>query len=78
MSFLLFTFKEHVQEAMLYVKGADNLEPNARLEELNITREIAAKCGHKTKVIAAPVLLTDTIEVKVQFYCFILDFRLSK
>lgn len=39
---------------MLYVKGADNLEPNAKLEDLKITREIAIKCGLKTKVIAAP------------------------
>lgn len=39
---------------MLYVKGADNLEPNAKLEDLKISREIAIKCGLKTKVIAAP------------------------
>ena len=50
---------EHVQEVMLYVKGADNLEPDAKLEDMKITREIAAKCGLKTKVIAAP---TDHVE----------------
>lgn len=50
---------------MLYVKGADNLEPNARLEDLKIIREISLKCGHKTKVVAAPVLLAETVEVKV-------------
>lgn len=39
---------------MLYIKDADNLEPHARLEDMKIIREIALKCGHKTKVIAAP------------------------
>lgn len=39
---------------MLYIKGADNLEPSARLEDMKITREIALKCGQKTKVIAPP------------------------
>lgn len=39
---------------MLYIKDVDNLEPHARLEDMKIIREIALKCGHKTKVIAAP------------------------
>lgn len=39
---------------MLYIKGADNLEPNAQLEDLKIAREIAIKCGLKTKVVAQP------------------------
>lgn len=41
---------------MLYVKGADNLEPTFRLEDPKIIREIAIKCGLKTKIIAAPVV----------------------
>lgn len=45
---------EHVQEVMLYIKGADNLEPLARLEDMKIIREIALKCGHRTRVVAAP------------------------
>lgn len=45
---------ESVQEVMLYVKGADNLEPSARLEDMKIIREIALKCGQKTKVVAPP------------------------
>lgn len=51
---LSVSYTEHVQEVMLYIKDADNLEPTAILEDLKITREIAIKCGLKTKVIAAP------------------------
>lgn len=51
---ILIFLTEHVQEVMLYIKDADNLEPTAILEDLKITREIALKCGLKTKVIAAP------------------------
>lgn len=47
----------------MYVKGADNLEPSARLEDLKIIREIALKCGQKTKVVAAP---THDIVVEVK------------
>lgn len=39
---------------MLYVQDANNLEPSARLEDLKITRDIALRCGQKTRVIAAP------------------------
>lgn len=53
---------EHVQEVMLYIKDADNLEPTAKLEDLKITREIALKCGHKTKVIAPPSRTTTPLE----------------
>lgn len=48
------THSEHVQEVMLYIRDADNLEPNAKLEDMKITREIAIKCGLKTRVVAAP------------------------
>lgn len=50
----LLCFPEHIQEVMLYIKGADNLEPDAILADMKIIREIALKCGHKTKIIAAP------------------------
>lgn len=38
----------------MYVKDADNLEPTARLEDMKVIREIALKCGQKTKVVAPP------------------------
>lgn len=45
---------EHVQEAMLYVKNANDIEPNARLEDLQIIKEIANKCGFKVRTVSAP------------------------
>lgn len=36
------------------MKDADNIEPTAVLEDLSITRDIALKCGQKTKVVAPP------------------------
>lgn len=39
---------------MLYIRDADNLEPHATLDDMKITREIAIKCGLKTRVVAAP------------------------
>ncbi|XP_034661170.1 translation initiation factor IF-2, mitochondrial [Drosophila subobscura] len=45
---------DDVQEAMLYVKGADNIEPAAKLPDLKIIQEIAKKLGAKTRVVATP------------------------
>uniref|UniRef100_W8BPE8 Translation initiation factor IF-2, mitochondrial n=2 Tax=Ceratitis capitata TaxID=7213 RepID=W8BPE8_CERCA len=45
---------EDVQEIMLYVKGADNIEPNARLDDLKIIQEIVNKSGAKTRIVSAP------------------------
>lgn len=56
----------------MYVKGADNLDPTARLEDLKITREIAIKCGLKTKVIAAPSANAEPTEIKVHSYFAVL------
>lgn len=39
---------------MLYVKDAKNLEPNARLEDFQIIKEIAGKCGFKVRTVSAP------------------------
>lgn len=39
---------------MLYVKGATNLDPDSRLEDLKIAREIVTKCGMKCRFISAP------------------------
>uniref|UniRef100_A0A182RZ88 Translation initiation factor IF-2, mitochondrial n=1 Tax=Anopheles funestus TaxID=62324 RepID=A0A182RZ88_ANOFN len=47
---------EHIQEVMLYVKGAGNIEGTARLEDPKVIKDIAAKCGFKTKIVAAPVV----------------------
>ncbi|EDW49131.1 translation initiation factor IF-2, mitochondrial isoform X1 [Drosophila sechellia] len=45
---------DDVQEAMLYVKGADNIEPAFKLADLKIIQEIAKKLGAKTRVVATP------------------------
>lgn len=45
---------EHVQEAMLYVKGIDSIEPGAKLSELNIIKEIALKCGFMIRTLPSP------------------------
>lgn len=39
-----------------------NFEPSARLGDLKMTRDIALKCGQKTRVVAAPS--DDIVEVK--------------
>lgn len=51
---LFILFVEDVQEVMLYVPGADDIEPNARLEELKTIQEIVKKCGLKSRIVAAP------------------------
>lgn len=45
---------DDVQEVMLYVEGADNIEPSAVLEDLKIIQEIVRKCGMKSRIVAAP------------------------
>ncbi|KAH8383212.1 hypothetical protein KR009_007336 [Drosophila setifemur] len=45
---------DDVQEAMLYVQGADNIEPAAKLPDLKVIQEIAKKLGAKTRVVATP------------------------
>ncbi|XP_055587378.1 translation initiation factor IF-2, mitochondrial [Uranotaenia lowii] len=45
---------EHIQEVMLYVKGAGSIEPKARLEDQKIVKEILSKCGLRMKIVAQP------------------------
>jgi translation initiation factor IF-2 len=45
---------EDVQEAMLYTKGAPDISPKTKLDDLAITREIVAKCGMRVRMISAP------------------------
>lgn len=45
---------EIVQEAMLYVKDSPDIHPKTRLEDINIIKEIAKKCGTRIKIVAAP------------------------
>lgn len=45
---------EHVQEAMLYVKETPDIHPRTRLEDINVIKEIAKKCGMRIKIVAAP------------------------
>ncbi|TMW39376.1 hypothetical protein DOY81_015543, partial [Sarcophaga bullata] len=43
-----------VQEAMLFVKDADNIEPNAPLHDLKTIQEIVKKLGARVRIVAAP------------------------
>nr|XP_029734082.1 LOW QUALITY PROTEIN: translation initiation factor IF-2, mitochondrial [Aedes albopictus] len=54
---------EHIQEVMLYVKGAGNIDPDARLEDQKIIKEIVTKCGLKMKIVAAP---TTTVKEEIK------------
>lgn len=45
---------EQVQEAMLYVKSAPDIDPRTRLEDPNMIKEIVSKLGMKIKIVAAP------------------------
>lgn len=40
---------------MLYVEGANNIEPNAKLEDIKLIGSIATKCGFKYRIIGRPV-----------------------
>lgn len=53
---------EHVQEAMLYVKGAPDIHPRTKLEDITIIKEIAKKCGMRIKVVAAPSNQVEEVE----------------
>lgn len=39
---------------MLYVKNANNIEPNARIEDFQTIKEIANKCGYNVRSTPAP------------------------
>lgn len=55
---------EDVQEVMLYVKGAEDIEAEARLDDLKIIQEIVNKCGAKTRIVSAPdVEVEDSTEL---------------
>uniref|UniRef100_A0A1I8P923 Tr-type G domain-containing protein n=1 Tax=Stomoxys calcitrans TaxID=35570 RepID=A0A1I8P923_STOCA len=55
---------EDVQEAMLFVKEADNIEPNARLHDIKIIQEIAKKLGTRIRIVAAPSIAEPEVESK--------------
>jgi translation initiation factor IF-2 len=55
---------EIVQEAMLYVKDAPDIHPKTRLEDINIIKEIAKKCGMRIKIVAAPSAQSKEPEVE--------------
>lgn len=50
---------------MLYVKGADNIEPNAKLNDLRIIRDIATKCGFKVRTVPTPTKEEDETDALV-------------
>lgn len=39
---------------MLFVKDANNIEPNAQLHDLKVIQEIVKKLGNKVRIVAAP------------------------
>ncbi|GAB0094134.1 translation initiation factor IF-2, mitochondrial [Sergentomyia squamirostris] len=45
---------DHIQEVMLYVPGAEDIDSEARLHDMKVVKEIVAKCGMKMKIIAPP------------------------
>mgnify|MGYP002655291910 CR=1 FL=1 len=45
---------EIVQEAMLYTKDAPDIHPKTKLEDINIIKDIAKKCGMRIKIVGAP------------------------
>lgn len=47
---------------MLYVKGADNIDSNAKLGDQRIIKEIAAKCGFRIRNVPAPSQESDENE----------------
>lgn len=50
---------DHIQEVMLYVPGAENIDPNACLDDPKIIKDIVSKCGMKTQYVAPPKLAAD-------------------
>lgn len=45
---------EDIQEAMLYIKNAPDINPSTRLEDISIIKDIVKKCGMKMKIVSAP------------------------
>ncbi|KAM7363658.1 mitochondrial translation initiation factor 2 isoform 2-T2 [Cochliomyia hominivorax] len=45
---------EDVQEAMLFVKDADNIEPFSQLHDLKVIQEIVKKLGARVQIVSAP------------------------
>lgn len=48
-----FVVKDHIQEVMLYVKGVTAFEPQTRIEDPKILKDIIEKCGFKMRIVAA-------------------------
>ncbi|XP_037943312.1 translation initiation factor IF-2, mitochondrial-like [Teleopsis dalmanni] len=55
---------EDIQEAMLFVKNAKNIEPEATLEDIKIIQEIVSKCGSKTRIVPAPDNKIETEKIR--------------
>ncbi|XP_061396380.1 translation initiation factor IF-2, mitochondrial [Musca vetustissima] len=55
---------DDVQEAMLFVKDADNIEPTAQLHDIKIIQEIAKKLGTRIRIVAEPTLADVDVECK--------------
>uniref|UniRef100_A0A1B0G3I3 Uncharacterized protein n=1 Tax=Glossina morsitans morsitans TaxID=37546 RepID=A0A1B0G3I3_GLOMM len=45
---------DDIQEAMLFVKGIENLESTAQLDDLKIIQEIVKRLGARIRVVGAP------------------------
>lgn len=55
---------------MLYVRGANDIEPSARLEDPKIIKDIVNKCGMKTKIVSAPSVDEAEDNVRIDFKIF--------
>jgi translation initiation factor IF-2 len=55
---------EDIQESMLYTKGAPDIHPNTKLEDLAIIREIVKKCGMRIKFVSPPSNKKDETDEK--------------
>lgn len=53
---------ETVQEAMLYVKEAPDINPKTRIGDIAIIKDIVKKCGMRIKIVAASSDQPDELE----------------
>lgn len=54
---------------MLYVDGAEDLDPKACLHDPKIIKDIVSRCGLKTQYIPPPKVAADTIDTSVCLIC---------
>lgn len=45
---------DELQEVLLYFPEIQDIRPSAKIEDLNLVRDIALKCGYKVRFVAPP------------------------